>query len=54
MATKQRVERELAATLEAYQEVVLPADELSVLRERFVALEPGQKLTLKGEVIDAT
>jgi hypothetical protein len=35
-------------------EVVLPADELAVLRERFAALGPGQKLTLKGEVIDVT
>jgi hypothetical protein len=35
-------------------EVVLPADELAVLRERFAALKPGQKLTLKGEVVNVT
>jgi hypothetical protein len=34
-------------------EVVLPADELAVLRERFVALKPGQKLTIEGKVVDA-
>lgn len=35
-------------------EVVLPADELAVLRERFAALKLGQKLTLKGEVVNVT
>jgi hypothetical protein len=35
-----------------FGEVVLTADELAVLRERFAALEPGRKLTIEGEVID--
>jgi hypothetical protein len=35
-------------------EVVLPPDELAGLKAAWAALKPGQKLTLKGEVIDVT